>query len=340
MKTPPDPFQETPPDPGSGRDRASADERLDRAVAHRLETALSGAISKATVRRLIMAGAVRVDGRPMRRPGMLLAPGARLDVAFDPARLEDDASRRRASMTVSAADVLFDDGCLLAVAKPPGIPIHPTADPARDDFYTAVRRWLASARPSLHRAEDGLPYLALHHRLDVDTSGVVLFNTDRAVNARLTELFAAREVQKVYRALTGPASGRCPDRWRMESRLAPVGAGRRARVRSVRKGGQVAATSFTVLERLAAGLLVEALPESGRKHQIRAHLAEARLPILGDPRYGGARRIAGVEIPRVMLHAARLSLPHPATGRPVSIDCPYPADFAAVLRLIRRPLRL
>jgi len=315
-------------------------QRLDDAVAEHLARALGRAPSRALVRRLIMAGAARVDGRPVRRPGMLLAPTARLELALDPARLARHETRRHASAHLDASSVLFDDGCLLAVAKPPGIPIHPTADPARDDFFSAVRRWLATERPGLRAAADGLPYLALHHRLDVETSGAVLFNTDPSVNARLTELFAAREIEKVYHALTGPPAGPAPDTWRMESRLAPVGSGRHARVRSVRTGGQEAATSFTVLRRGALGLLVEARPATGRKHQIRAHLAESRLSILGDTRYGGRRLVAGIEVPRVMLHAARLSLPHPASGRTITIECPHPPDFAEVLLRVCRPLQL
>ena len=286
---------------------------------------------RSLARRLVVAGAVTVDGRVVRGPGAMLAAGARVVVSVDLDKVAADTARRSARAELSAADILFDDGCLLAVAKPAGLAVHATADPARDDFYSAVRRMLAAHRTGARLAPDGLPVLALHHRLDVDTSGVVLFNTDPSVNARLTELFATRQVEKVYHAIARAGGEAWTGRRRFESNLAPTGTGRTARVRSVRKGGQPAVTVAEVLRRFRFGLLVEARPETGRKHQVRAHLAEAGLPLLGDRRYGGPVREGGIDIPRVMLHAFRIALPHPLDGRPVSIECPYAADFAALL---------
>jgi 23S rRNA-/tRNA-specific pseudouridylate synthase len=121
----------------------------------------------------------------------------------------------------------------------------------------------------------------------------------------------------------------------VEGQLAAAGSGRRARIVLVRQGGQYSATRFSLLARARSALLVEARPETGRKHQIRAHLRECGLPILGDERYGGAGRVGPHEVARAMLHARRLLLRHPVTGVPLAIDCPYPDDFRLLLEALR-----
>jgi 23S rRNA-/tRNA-specific pseudouridylate synthase len=153
--------------------------------------------------------------------------------------------------------------------------------------------------------------LAVHQRLDQDTSGVVLFVKDPAANAGVAAQFAAHTVEKTYLALTVRPARLPAPRWRAES--------------------GTAVTDFVLVEALPGGLLVEAHPRTGRKHQIRIHLAEAGMPILGDARYGGDTAVA----PRVMLHAARLRLRHPLSGALLSIVSPIPPDFQAVRDALR-----
>jgi RluA family pseudouridine synthase len=209
------------------------------------------------------------------------------------------------------------------VAKPAGVVMHATADPRRADLFNTVRALRA------------LPYLGLHHRLDVETSGVVLFTKRERANAALADQFARSEVRKVYHAIVARPRRDVPPRWRVENRLAMAGTGRTARMQEALTGAH-AATGFAILERLHAALMVEARPETGRKHQIRAHLAGSQLPILGDARYGGPPRAGGCVAPRVMLHAYSLSLRHPVTGSPLTISCPYPQDFTVALACLRR----
>jgi 23S rRNA-/tRNA-specific pseudouridylate synthase len=174
-------------------------------------------------------------------------------------------------------------------------------------------------------------YVAVHQRLDRDTSGVVLFATDPRANEGLARAFSGRAVRKTYLALTArPAT--VPRRGlRISVPLAargPVG-GRRVAVGG--EGAKPATTEVVVREVLADALLVEARPLSGRKHQVRAHLAHAGMAILGDPVYGNA----GGRAPRLMLHARRLALPHPLTGEPLEIESPLPGDFEVVLSRLR-----
>jgi RluA family pseudouridine synthase len=217
--------------------------------------------------------------------------------------------------------VLYRDAVLLAVDKPPGLPTHATADPSRPNLVARAKAMLAGP-------EDPDPYLAVHHRLDRDVSGVVLFATDRAANAGLSRAFMGREVEKVYHAITVRPRGEVPERWTARDRLAAAGKRRVVRAGSL---GLSAETRFRVLERWARGLLVEAVPLTGRKHQIRAHLALGGLPILGDLTYGAPPRSA----PRVMLHATQLALAHPTSGAPLVIAAPYPEDFREALRSLQ-----
>ncbi|HET9317341.1 MAG TPA: RluA family pseudouridine synthase [Vicinamibacteria bacterium] len=289
-----------------------AGQRLDGLVGPLVGAALGAPVSRAAVRRLVMAGAVRVDGRPLRRPGAALAAGSRLEVLVDPTRLGPPPAEREAARRFGPERFVYRDAFLLAVDKPAGLAMHATADASRPNLYDLVK--------ALLRSEGGEPYLGLHHRLDLETSGVVLFTLDPAANAALARAFETGEgVAKTYHALCTRPAHRVPARWRVTG---PLG-----------DDGPHADTAFRVLRALPAALLVEARPSTGRKHQIRIQLAQRGLPILGDRRYG---RPGGRDAPRVMLHAHRLALTHPLTGAALTITSPYPPDFE---RLVTRTPR-
>jgi RluA family pseudouridine synthase len=301
-------------------------ERLDAVVLSWLSRDLGRPLSKSAVRRLIMAGLIHAATLPVRRPGMTVTNGTLLRALVDERRLGTGGEEPGHSDLIRVP-VLFEDESLIAVAKPPGLQVHASADPSRPDLYSLVR--------SLHGGEGG--FLGLHQRLDRDTSGVVLFSRTAAASRSLAAQFEGRLVGKVYHALTVRPCGAVVAAWRASGQLAVVGRGRLARTTSVDEGGEAADTAFTLLEAFACGLLVEARPKTGRKHQVRAHLADGGRPILGDARYGGPVRVCGGPIPRPMLHAQALTITHPATGAPLAIDCDYPADFGRVLALLRAP---
>lgn len=290
--------------------------RLDEALARRLSAARRTRLSKSQARKLIVVGAVRVDGRSVRQPGRRLAAGTRVSVMLRPRALERRADRR---FEVTAAAILYEDQALIAIDKPPSLPTQPTVDPARPSLIAAVARYLG---PRAH--------LGVHQRLDQDTSGVVLFAKDPRANPGLARAFAERSVVKVYAALTARGAAVHPEEWLAESRLSR-GEGKPPRVRVVARDGLLAKTRFRISRRLAGAWLVEARPLTGRKHQIRVHLAAEGLPILGDVLYGGATEAAGGGVPRTLLHAARLELAHPLTGVHLKIESPLPADFARVM---------
>jgi RluA family pseudouridine synthase len=229
--------------------------------------------------------------------------------------------------------ILFEDEWLVVVDKPAGLPTQPTLDAARASVFGTLAEYL-------RQRDGGKPYLGLHHRLDRDTTGVLLFTKDPEANPGVAALFAGRAMQKTYQALAA-AGPECPDEWEVRNHLGVVGrTGKSSRFGAVRSGGDPAQTSFRVLERLGEALRIEARPHTGRTHQIRVHLAEGGHPILGDVFYGGPAALPGrrgetVPLARVLLHAATLCFQHPVTQAKLVIDSPLPADFAACRRLLQ-----
>jgi len=214
--------------------------------------------------------------------------------------------------------LLYADEHLCAVDKPAGVAAQPTLATDRGHLPELVARLVGG---------EVLPV----HRLDRETSGVVLLARTREAAASLSAAFREGRVAKRYLALCARAPA--PPDGRIEAPLGPDPArpGRRA----VLPAGEPAATAYRTL-RIGPGgqALVEALPETGRTHQIRVHLAHRSAPLLGDARYGGPRRILELAIPRVMLHAQRLELVHPASGARLVLEAPVPGDFAAVERAL------
>lgn len=230
-------------------------------------------------------------------------------------------------------NILFEDEWLLAAEKPAGIPSQPTLDPARPSLETELRKFL-------HRREGREPYLVLHHRLDRDTSGVLLFSKDPKANAGVGALFSEKTAQKTYHALCVLGAG-CPEQWEVKNYLGAKGReGKATKYGSVKSGGDPAFTLFRERERLAGVSLVEAQPRTGRTHQIRVHLAECGHPIFGDSFYSGPTDWmlpSGIRLrfSRVMLHAYSLGFRHPMTGEEWVIRSEWPSDFAQTAERLR-----
>ena len=268
--------------------------RLSDALQPWLTAALARTVSKSLVRRLVIAGAVSVDGETVRNPTLLLRGGASVRARVDSTKLPQ-------GVLVDRVKYLHQDADLLVVDKPAGLPMHAGADPNRPNLVDAIGKQLRAA------GED--PYLGVHQRLDRDTSGVVLFARRPEANAALAEQFARRSVAKVYWALV-ESHAALPESWSCDDAM---------------PDGREAVTAFRTLASWRGGGLVEARPATGRKHQIRIHLASAGRPIRGDVRYGARANGPG----RVMLHAHTLQLRHPATGAAIVFSSEPPADFAA-----------
>lgn len=213
--------------------------------------------------------------------------------------------------------ILFEDDFFLVAEKPAGLPSQPTVDKKRPDFFTLIKKQL--------REERGTDfYLGLHHRLDRDTSGLMIFTKAKKANEPLAAMFKNREIHKTYLCLT--KKHKCPEQWTVQNHLAETKdlKLKKMKMHSVRSGGNKAHTEFRKLREFSKGLLIEAKPLTGRMHQIRVHLAEAGLGIFGDDLYPSPKNPSAS---RLMLHAARLNFTHPFTKSEVSIECPPPADM-------------
>jgi 23S rRNA pseudouridine1911/1915/1917 synthase len=289
---------------------ADEGERLDRFVAAR------GGISRGLARRALAAGGVFLDGRRCKVAGRLLRAGQKVAV-----NLEEGGRVPGPSAPLDRRCLLHADAHLAAVDKPAGVPAQPT--------LTGDRGTLPDLVSELLGAE-----VAPVHRLDRETSGVTVLARTRLAAAALAEAFRAGTPEKTYLALCARAPR--PPHGRIDLPLAkdPRHPGRR----QVAASGEPAATRYRTLAVGPAGTaLVEARPETGRTHQIRAHLAHLGAPLLGDPRYGGPRKVGEVAVPRVMLHALRLEIDHPATGARLCLEAPLPEDFRQVQRGLLGP---
>lgn len=209
--------------------------------------------------------------------------------------------------------ILFEDRDLIAVDKPCFVSTHAPEKGREDDAHTRLTRYLRE------RGEED-PYLGIHQRLDRDTSGVLVFTRRKEANRGLAAQFEGRKVKKTYIAAVSGLKG--PPRGVLRHKLVPDRDGAMRALPIGARAGQEAVTRYRVLSRHGDRALVEATPETGRTHQIRVQLAAIGAPIAGDPMYGGA------PAPRLYLHATELSLAHPVSGKPISLQSPPPPAFA------------
>jgi 23S rRNA pseudouridine1911/1915/1917 synthase len=294
--------------------------RLDQALARMFPD-----YSRSRLKEWLLAGAIRVDGE-VRRPRDTVAGGERVEfepvvepaVRVDPEPIE--------------LDIVFEDDAVLVINKPAGLVVHPGAGNPRGTLINGL----------LHHAPQlaDVPRAGLIHRIDKDTTGLLLVAKTLPAHTALVRRLADRDIAREYRAvctgvLTGggtidqPLARHPVDRKRM----------------SVQPDGKPAITHFTVLERFRAHTYIKVKLETGRTHQIRVHFAWRRNPLVGDPVYGGRLALPAGATDRLVtalrgfrrqaLHAARLGFAHPASGQELEFDAPLPADFGDLLAAMR-----
>ena len=264
-------------------------------------------MSRGMARRLLDLGGVHGAGQRVRRCSRPVAGGETVDVYLDGRPLD--------IFSLKPEQILFRDMWLLAVNKPSGVEVNPTPARYQGTLYEALLRFLRESKTT-H------PELGMVQRLDRDTSGVLIFSIHRRAHKNLTLCFQEHRVTKVYRLL---ASG-CFETPEGEFRSQLARRGSSNRMGTVASGGREAITRFRVLRQYEKAAYVEAHIPTGRSHQIRVHFAENGHPVLGDAKYGNAASAS-----RLMLHALRLELPHPVTGRPLVVEAPLPDDMASWL---------
>ncbi len=356
------------------------------------------ALSNSKIRRLLFSGNVMVAASPERKalqdqnggkkalqaqnqrggffvcknPAFSLKKNARVKVSLDQEKFFYEKQNDDIKFELDSSRVLYEDDAIIVVNKPPRFPTEPTFVQDRDNLRAAVIRYL-------HKKiglDKNPPYCGIVHRLDRDTSGVILFSKRRDCNVALFAAFDSsrleegganvagktkrsagslglgsslrsaqeRAAKKIYVAVCEPAalSGlekdfvqgkkagafKVGDNFSVQNYLGRVSLKSQAAKWGLvpkEKGGKFARTDFKVLEKSGGRLFVQAELFTGRTHQIRVHLSQRGLPILGDQLYGGA------QAERIFLHALSLELPHPLTGKPLRFEAPLPPEFSACM---------
>jgi len=278
----------------------AAAQRIDNYLFRRLK-----GVPKSHVYRVLRSGEVRVNSGRV-KPEYRLKAGDRIRVP--PMRV---AERQPATPKPLDLPVVFEDAALLVIDKPAGVAVH-----GGSGVSFGVIESLRAARPQAK-------VLELAHRLDRDTSGLLLIAKKRSSLVALHRMLREGEVEKVYTAVVA-GEYRGPREIRASLHKYVTGSGER-RV-AVREDGMAAATNVKPLRIGKEWSLLELRLLTGRTHQIRVHLAHVGHPILGDDKYGRETKKAAS---RLMLHASRLALRHPASGEPMKLEAPFPAEMRA-----------
>jgi len=222
-------------------------------------------------------------------------------------------------------DIIYEDDALLALDKQPGLVVHPAAGHWSGTLVNAL---VHHCGPQL-AGRGGQERLGIVHRLDKDTSGVMLIAKTDEAHERLAHAFSQRDVRKIYRALCWGVFRRPSGECRGPIGRHPVHRKKMAVLKNVGRG-RAAWTDYRVLQQGKSGAEVECLLHTGRTHQIRVHLGHLGHPVWGDAVYGSPHALAnGFRPPRQMLHAALLEIAHPLTGKPLRLEAPLPDDYVA-----------
>lgn len=287
--------------------------RLDAALA-----AQSDEISRSTAREAVRAGLVRVNGNVVTRPALSLKPGDEVEAMLP------DAGTGGVSAAEVPVNVIYKDEHIVVVDKPSGVTVHPGPGHADDTLVNG----LLMHYPQM--AKVGPPDRpGVVHRLDLDTSGLLIFALTNEALDVLGQAMRKREIKRTYTALVHghimPPEGTVD---------APIGRdpGNRTR-QAIVESGKPARTHYRLVEHVGKASLLEVQLDTGRMHQIRVHLTAIGFPVVGDPVYGRTEKVDGLD--RQFLHAARLEFKHPVTGEPMRLESPLPQSLQAVLDRMR-----
>ena len=285
--------------------------RLDQALAR-----LFPQYSRNRLQAWLKSGHITVDGKRL-EPNRAVTGGE--SIALQPPRLPDAAAPQAQRMPLK---IVFEDAAILVIDKPAGLVVHPGAGQPDRTLLNA----LLAHSPALANVPRG----GIVHRLDKDTSGLLVVAKTVEAQVDLVRQLAERSMRRIYLAVVQgdpPASGVID---------APVGRDVRARTRmAVTHRGKPSRTTYRVLERYGRAALVECKLETGRTHQIRVHFQHLRHPLVGDETYRRGTR-HGIAFPRQALHAIELTLVHPTSGKPVSWSAPLPRDMKRLIEGLRK----
>lgn len=271
-------------------------------------------LTRSRIAALMTEGHVTADGQPITKAGYKAKAGQKIVLTI-PAPKPAIPQAQNIPLTI-----LDEDTDLAVVIKPSGMVVHPAAGNEDGTLVNALLHHLDSLGGIGGELRPGIV-----HRLDKDTSGLLLVAKNDTAQLELSRQLAAREMEKHYRALV--EGNLREDAGRIE---APIARSKKDRKKmAVDEDGREAITEWTVLSRCKGATLLDVHILTGRTHQIRVHMKHIGHPVCGDPIYGNSR---GVKVPRLMLHAYTLSFTHPTTGERLTFTAPLPEEFLQGLR--------
>ncbi|MCR4743410.1 MAG: RluA family pseudouridine synthase [Treponema sp.] len=281
------------------------DEYLRKELPQKLSQELRAEISNSKIRRLILAGAIQVNGRLVFRPSFELRGNSKIKVTFEKDKFFFEKQPDDIKFQVSKKDILFEDENLIFVNKPAFFPVEQTIVGNRDNLHDSLVDYLWKQNPELKNP----PYVGIMHRLDRGTSGVILFSKNRSINKAVSQMFSQHRFTKKYLALVEKNPNyKVGDSFTVEFFMGRISSksqtGKWGKVKE-EDGGDFSKSDFKILKECRVEnkdcFLIECNLFTGRTHQIRLHLSSKGLPILGDELYGG--KIAK----RIYLHSQELS---------------------------------
>jgi len=291
----------------------------------RLDRALAGVVpnlSRERLKALMVDGAITdADGAPARDPARKAVAGQLFTIALPPARPLDNEAQ------AIALDIVFEDADLIVIDKPAGLVVHPAAGNLDGTLVNALLHHCAGQLSGI----GGVARPGIVHRIDKDTSGLLVAAKSDAAHLGLAEQFAAHTIDRRYRAIV---SGRpMPPQGRVDAPLARSPSNRKKM--AIVPGGKRAVTHYQLIESLRDAALVECRLETGRTHQVRVHMASIGHGLLGDPVYARTKQVHRAVLEtlgfkRQALHAARLGFIHPVTRTALSFESEMPADMQAL----------
>lgn len=289
------------------------------------------AVSRGTIQRLIEQRHVLVNGQRTKASHHPRA-GEQIEIHWP------EAQPALAQPEDIPLDILFEDEALLVLNKPPGLVVHPAVGHEQHTLVNALLHHCAGQLSGI----GGVARPGIVHRLDKDTSGCLIVAKNDATHQALAAQFAGRTLEKTYQALL---CGKLPKESGHVRAAIARHPSHRKRMAVAEGTGREAWTSYRVLERLNESTRVEALLHTGRTHQIRVHFQHLGLPLVGDTTYGPRQNkrlseLTGYMAGRVMLHAQKLTILHPRTGKQRSFVAPLPEDFKEALAELRTPKKL
>ena len=290
--------------------------RLDEFLRQELPAKINQEVSNSKIRRLIVAGAVSVNHRQMTRPSFELRGKSEITIELDLEKLFYEKQPDDIAFEVTADSVLYEDDNLIFINKPAFFPVEQTITGNRDNLHDATVRYLWAKNPELRNP----PYVGIMHRLDRETSGVILFTKTRAINKQISDIFQSHSFTKKYFAVvedSAQATLTPGQTFTVEMNMGRISSSTKAAKWGKIPEGQYSKTDFKVLRPIIIEnkkcLLLECSPYTGRTHQIRVHLSSINHPILGDTLYGANAAS------RIYLHSCELT----CKDFSVKTDCPW-----------------